>query len=300
MAKASDFYQHRTSVASDGTRGRRLSLEVCRPESNKFSGSMLYMPGFAEVHWHSENTRRLLAQKGIISLCPELRPGDKPDVIFQELMQHRYFQYEGSEGKRSAVTHSNGIRAFRGEMTEERLDELQAHVDDLTICNGPLHKEPSLPVLMYRYWQSYVQAVQERRWLEIAHDIPTVASWASSPKFLREIRDTQQDLSSIEPNIRAIADRYGAALNFVVDPNDKLCPPDDLLEWHAQYIASKPDDPALHPTVYTDTNGHSPSYREPGKFALLIRTIARKARGLRRDYLGKAMPRFALRKTAHD
>lgn len=284
MASVSESFQYKTTTSSNGTRnGRKVPLEICGPKNGRTSGSVLYMPGFAEVHWHSEQTRKLLAEKGVASVCPQLRPGDKPEVVFTELLENPHFQLPDNEGKRSVITHSNGIRAFAGEMTTDRLDHLQATSDDITVCNGPLHKEPTLPVLFSRYMRSYVQAIMERRFSEIAHDIPTASSWIFDKDFFRELRQTGEDLAGIEPNIRAVAERFGAALNFVVDPNDSLCPPDDLVAWHREYTATLPDDPAAHPKIYMDTNGHSPSYREPGKFALLIRKIARLARGIRRE-----------------
>jgi len=124
--------------------------------------------------------------------------------------------------------------------------------------------------------------------MDIIRDLPTIARWVCHPRFAQEVINTKQELNSLIPKkdnnfagLESLIQKFGASLNFVVDPDDVLCPPDDLRDWLAQVKTRLPDDPDWQPQIIEDPNGHSPGYSRPRRFAILIHKISTFARTVR-------------------
>lgn len=278
--------EHSLCLPSQGTERPFLPVKQFVPTDGEYDQSILYMPGFAEAHWHSYKTRRRMAEQGMANICPELLPGDNPKTIAFELLDSEYFQTV-QPNARSMVTHSNGIRSLTA-LTQEEIDMLYEKVNNITVCNGPIHSSVSVTRQACRYALTYVRAIREGNVMDIVRDAPIVARWALHPKFWREVMNTKRELNTLIAKegddfagLEGLVETFGASINFVVDPDDVLCPPDDLCQWLDDVKKRLPEDPDWHPTITEDPNGHSPNFNRPRRFALLMQMISKATQSIR-------------------
>lgn len=222
--------------------------------------SLVFLHGFGETNRINKRFFTWLAKRGIRVLSPYVIAGKCRRELLDVLLDQTYHPQQIPT---SVMAHSAGNLAFSG--SSDWFADFASEIHRLIISHPPADIRPSRGKNMQRFLASGIRdlILAQRHISHKIRDLVEMAHWIADGDSFKETQ--RLAFHNVPSNILELHSHFKDRLHVIVDPDDIICPPSDLLSLLEKF------EHQIH--LLRLPYGHCPNTLRPMRFSKTVENI---------------------------